>query len=405
MDLAAILVIGSSSEEPNTTTERSSASVGGEWVGVPYALLHVLGKPVLYRMIERLRDAGVQAISVVTDSDYMPSSALQREGRLREVNWIEAPATDYRQAVEEVYCDYAGLGFEDVLLMNLGPYAEFDVSDLLRFHRDTRQNATLVYKQDAPARIAIVNSRRRNDATFVLQSGLSKTRGPSTRYQFNGYLNPLARANDLRRLAQDGLLLHCDLRPGGKEMKPGIWVAEYAHIHRTARVLAPCFIGASSKVRAAAVITRATSLEHHSEVDCNTVVEDASILPYTYLGPGLDICHSVVGSRHIAHLVRNAQVEILDSHLVGSVVASASWRTVQNAASLASYLPRQFVRGLFAPSKSERPASLPSSVDSLSPAVKSSELARSTAASHSEVEVLRGVRSREEIWGSVGPLS
>ena len=38
-------------------------------------------------------------------------------------------------------------------------------------------------------------------------------------------------------------------------MKPGIWVAEYAHIHRTARVLAPCFIGASSKVRAAAVIT------------------------------------------------------------------------------------------------------------------------------------------------------
>jgi hypothetical protein len=54
----------------------------------------------------------------------------------------------------------------------------------------------------------------------------------------------------------------------------------------------------------------------------------------------------VAGFGRLVHLRRQAEVEIADSRLLGTVSSSASWRTLKSAASLASYLPVQAVRGL-----------------------------------------------------------
>ena len=102
-----------------------------------------------------------------------------------------------------------------------------------------------------------------------------------------------------------------------RELKPGIWVGDGARIHRKARIVAPAFIGAYSKIRASALITRGSAIEHHAEVDCGTVVENSTVLPFTYVGAGLDVMHSVVGFRRLAHLVRKVEVEISDAKLVG----------------------------------------------------------------------------------------
>ena len=117
------------------------------------------------------------------------------------------------------------------------------------------------------------------------------------------------------------------IRPVGKEIKPGVWVGEGARIHRKARVVAPAFIGAHSKIRASALITRGSVIEHHAEVDCGTVVENSTVLPFTYVGAGLDVMHSVVGFRRLSHLLRNVEVEISDDKLVGMSPASAVSRT------------------------------------------------------------------------------
>jgi hypothetical protein len=93
-------------------------------------------------------------------------------------------------------------------------------------------------------------------------------------------------------------------------------------------------------------------------VDCGTVLEDTTVLPYTYVGTGLDAAHAVAGFGRVAQLRRQAEVEIADSRLLGIVTASATWRAVKSAASLAAYLPVQAVRGLLRGGRRTQPATV-----------------------------------------------
>ena len=97
------------------------------------------------------------------------------------------------------------------------------------------------------------------------------------------------------------------------------------------------------------MITRSTVIEHHAEVDCGTVVEDSTVLPYTYVGAGLDVMHSVVGLRRLSHLVRNVEVEISDRKLVGMPAVNVVSRLAGSTAALFAFLPKQIYRGFFAP--------------------------------------------------------
>ena len=129
-------------------------------------------------------------------------------------------------------------------------------------------------------------------------------------------------------------------------------------------------MGAHSKIRAAVVLTRGAVIEHHSEIDCGTVVENTSVLPFSYVGAGLDLSHSVVGFNRVIHLRRNVAVEINDPRLVGRAPAAAPLRALAAAASLTGFLPRQFLRGLFAPSQREPLTELPAAMKAPSAALQ-----------------------------------
>ena len=180
--------------------------------------------------------------------------------------------------------------------------------------------------------IFVVDASRRADATTLFRSRLQKVRDDCERFLAKGYVNRLRTVADFRCLALDGLLEKNAVRPVGKELKPGVWVGEGANIHSKARVLAPAFIGAYSKIRASSLVTRNSVIEHHAEVDCGTVVENSTILPFTYVGAGLDVMHSVVGFQRISHLMRNVEVEIHDRKLVGISPASTVFRLGSAAA-------------------------------------------------------------------------
>jgi len=343
MDLAAIIIVGARREDFDTAGNNQLARPASEsFADIPLALLDVVGKSVVHHVADRLRRAGVEAVTALTAEALCEPAAL-RDGQLQPACRQD---TDIWRAAEEAFSAYACEGVENVLLLRLGPYAEFDLNALLDFHRNRRQNTTLVFDQNGPLDIAVVQAARRNDATFLMRNGLRAARLPAEPYVTQAYVNQLQTAQDLRRLAQDALLMRCDIHPHGQELKPGVWVAERARIHRTARVLAPAFVGAHAKLRAASVVTRCSTVEHHAEVDCGTVLEDTTVLPYTYVGTGLDAAHAVAGFGRIVQLRRQTEVEIADSRLLGTVTASATWRTVKSAASLAAYLPVQAVRGL-----------------------------------------------------------
>jgi hypothetical protein len=134
-------------------------------------------------------------------------------------------------------------------------------------------------------------------------------------------------------------------------------------------VVSPAFIGAHSRIRALALITRGTVVEHHSEVDCGTVVENSTVLPFTRIGAGLDVMHSVVGFRRLIHLLRSVEVEISDSKFIGMVPLSAVSRLAGSTAALFAFIPKQACRGFFAPSHRKPAADIPEAQERINPAL------------------------------------
>lgn len=327
MDVKAIILVGG-----EATAEQHLA-------GVPIAFLDVLGEPVLQRVLNRLEHFGVSAAAVVTEKPL--SSAPIARGILRPgLRWAEGSGQHFWRAAENCFNDFAQSGSEIVIVVQLGPYAEIDYEELVQFHLDKQCRITRVSgAMGRPIGTFVVSASRRNDAAFLFRHELRDMRSPCDEFHFNGYANPLSCAGDLRLLALDSFAGLTSIQPRGTEIKPGVWVGENARIHRKARVLAPCFIGANAHVRASSLLTRASVVEHHADIDCGTVVENSTVLPMTSIGAGLDVTHSVLGFRRIWNLKRDVEVEIEDSKLIGQL-QSAPKRVLANAARLAIYVPK-----------------------------------------------------------------
>ena len=124
------------------------------------------------------------------------------------------------------------------------------------------------------------------------------------------------------------------------------------------------------------------------------------ILPYTYVGAGLDVMHSIVGFRQISHLVRDVAVEIDDGKLVGTSPVNTVFRALGSTAAFFAVLTRRACRGLWTQLRKVRPAQLPEGrqeppTDLVTPDVNE-------PASGQEVgRISRQLRGREEIWRSI----
>jgi hypothetical protein len=262
-----------------------------------------------------------------------------------------------------------------VLVLRLGPYLEVDYEELVQHHIDKHCRMSAVVGADAKMLgTFVLDASRRSDASTLFRSELNNVRDDCDRFELKNYLNALQTPADLRCLAVDGLLQKNALRPVGHELKPGVWVGDGARIHGQARIVAPAYIGAYSKIRASALITRTSTVEHHAEIDCGTVVENSTVLPFTYVGAGLDVMHSVVGFRRLAHLARNVEVEISDSKLIGMSATGSLSRTAGSAAALFALLPKQVYRGIFSRKHKSRPAELPESLEAPAAALETPDV-------------------------------
>jgi NDP-sugar pyrophosphorylase family protein len=371
VDVRAIILIGARPD--GTPPEAAKAVAIG---GVPAGLLDVLGQPLVHRVADRLKRYGVEQIAVISDT-VAAAQRYVREAQRADLAWRSESGNELWRAAAHTFAEFAHAGAEIVLVVRLGAYAEIDIDDLVQYHIDQRARVTAACDAGGPVGTFAVSASRRNDAAFLFRHNLEQSRMPMGEYFPQGYCNRLETAADLRQLTLDSLLQKTEIRPVGREIKPGVWAGAGARIHRAARVLAPAFIGARAKVRAAAVITRGSSVEHHADIDCGTVVEGTTVLPFTYVGAGLDLAQSVVGMRRVFNLPRRVEVEITDPKFVGERPRQAPVRALASAASLAAYVPRQFLRGLFSPNRREQPADVPAAVkavpSALHPPVKPAE--------------------------------
>lgn len=355
MDLKALILVGP------TTGESAPA---GTIADVPFAYLDVLGATVLERVAQRLKTAGISEIALLSCAGPDGRVHAERAAFNARLDLVHLDEQELWDKAEETFEGFREDGAELVVVLRLGPYAEVDYEELIEHH--IRKHCRMTSAVDSGGQSLerfVLDASRRSDASVLFRSGLQRVRDDCERFQVKGYVNPLRSITDFRCLAMDGLLQKNSIHPIGSEVRPGVWVGPRAHIHGKARVVAPAYIGTHSKIRAAALVTRNTVIEHHCEVDCGTVVENSTVLPFTYVGAGLDVMHSVVGFRRLFHLARNVEVEIGDAKLVGMSAINPLSRTIGSAAALFAVLPEQIYRGFFGRIRKIRPANLPESLD------------------------------------------
>jgi hypothetical protein len=344
MDVRAIILVATSTDtqkaiDGNGTSVHPLAD--GTVSGIPIPLLPLFGRSAVSRLAERLVESGVDSVSIFSSGE-----ALEQKPLGAQVSWKNESPENIWRAAEDEFADLAQRGAELVLLLRMGPYVEFNLDNLLQFHIDQRSRVTQVCDAAGPLDYFVISSSRRNDAAHLFRTGLTKSRVPVREFYYSTYVNRLEHPKDFRQLALDSFNLKTSIRPGGKEIRPGIWKEDGARIDRGARVIAPAYIGAGSRVRASALVTRGSTIEHHSLIDCGTAVDNSTVLPYSHMGPGLDLCNSILSLQQITNLRRNVLVTIQDPTLVKAVSQTAGVRLLEHTAELFSYLPRQIWRGL-----------------------------------------------------------
>jgi hypothetical protein len=345
MDVRAILLIGGSSANSDKDSKPTLA-------GIALGHLDVLGLPVEERILRRLRHFGISSATLISepltaDEPFIRRAAFDRP----DVHRVHVAAAEAWRTAEDVFNKYSQDGADLVIALHLGPYVEVDYEEMVQHHLD--KHCTVTTAVDSEGKWLdqfVLNASARKDAATLFRGRMGQLRKECEPFRVTGYINRLRNATDLRTLAVDGLLEKNAVRPEGREIKPGVWAKDPVRIHPKARIVAPAYIGAHAKIRASALVTRASAIEHHAEVDCGTVVENSTVLPFTCVGAGLDVMHCIAGFRRLVHLLRNAEVEISDGKLIRMKATSPVSRLAGSTAALFAFLPKQMYRGMFAPS-------------------------------------------------------
>lgn len=332
--------------------------------GIPMAAFDLLGRSPLLRIIDGLERGGISKIEIVSER------GTQLPVLPRHVNSNQCEQHRLYSTAFDLFAEATKSRCELVLVLNVGPYLEIDYADLIRFHVEQKRTTTAVVDPETETAALFLLNGRFNEAAYLFRHDFKTLRRPYSLYPFTGYSNPLRGLADLRRLAIDAFCGNAELKPHADEVRPGVWISSSACVHRDARIVAPAFVGNYAKVRAGALITRCSSLEHHAQVCAGTVIDNATLLPNTVVGSGLDVTHAVVGHQRLFHLGRDVQVLISDRKLIGHV-PTAPLRVIEQLASLAAFLPTQFVRGLASSNGNgkvhETPAVSESAIPALAP--------------------------------------
>ena len=316
MHLSAVLLTGKPLSSP-----MLSAPPAGESAYQPHATtsasmacMELFGQSVLQRTIVSLQKTGVCAISVIAPSGCVNFPATKNVG----ITIAEQPA-DRWCAVGRALEKHAQLGIDTALIAELGPYVELDIPGALKFHRTKGQSITLLHDNRGPLSHWIVDiARLTSGPDSALPFDEDAAVNSPAPYRVEGYVNRLSGPRDFRRLVVDAFLGHCAITPRGREIKPGVWIDEGARLHKTARLVAPAYVGCDTQVQSAAVITRFSNLERNCNIGEGSLVANASILPHTIIGRGLDVSAAIVDGSEFIQLDRNITLRIQDRNLISN---------------------------------------------------------------------------------------
>jgi len=237
----------------------------------------ILGNDVLQSWMDRVRKLGVKSL------------------------WLASGPHDGTVARSEL-ARLAQQGVERLLVIKLKSYAEMDLADLLRFHCQKRNPVTEAHDARGQLGVSLLDRLALRAIEEKQEFSCDSTEPKRPAYKFNGYAKRIFSASERQELVGDALTGACAMRPLGTEIREDVWLGEGASLADSARVIGPTYIGARTIVRSGATIGSFVSVEHDCVVDCGTTVERSTVLPYTYLAPGLLIRQGLVDGGYLENL-------------------------------------------------------------------------------------------------------
>lgn len=309
--ISAIVIVG-----PETRGEQQGGAVSAglslaqaqPWRGTPLVFVDVLGRSVMRRLLDEMRLAGVDMISLIGDVSNVSVSATGPAVSVVPCS----PETVGRTAKHQLIAGRQS-GVDTTILVRAGAYVDVDLRDAQQSHRDRGHAATRFWDKQGPLNMWVVAPARFNERPDLL---IALQEDEAANYLVSNYVNRLERPRDLRQLVVDGLTSRCGLRPQGTEIRSGVWIGQGAQIHKDARVVAPAFIGRGTRIAEQCLITRCSNIESDCSVDFGTVVEDSSILSNSYVGIGLDLSHAIVEGNNLFNLEHEVPLEIADPCII-----------------------------------------------------------------------------------------
>ncbi len=323
MHFSAILLSGKSPTGP-ISGDSVNARPGIDWSdslsandALPAALacVELFGQSLLERTVARFKKAGLRNVSVIAASDCIGFHET------RDVRVVIPKRVEDRWSIaKRALLKDLQRGIDTVLIAEVGAYVELDLPAALQFHRAKAQPITPIHDGQGSLSYWIVDAAHvLSSPGFSFPSDEDELTNAVVPFKVQGYVNRLADPHDFRRLVADAFLGRCSITPAGREIKPGVWIDEGASVHKTARLVAPCYVGRSTRVQRGAVITRCSNLERNCDVGEGSLVSHASLLPHTMIGRGLDVSAALVDRTGFLDLDRNVLLRIQDPNLISDV--------------------------------------------------------------------------------------
>jgi carbonic anhydrase/acetyltransferase-like protein (isoleucine patch superfamily) len=284
VELGAVVVI------PQSFPAKISTQLGHSTAGSPIQplpLWPVVGRNLVQEWVNRIRHSGVDVLSVA------PSTTA---------HGIDAALGLARQGVEQF------------LVVSVQSYAEIDLLDFVRYHRERRTPATVASNQEGPLGVEILS---RTSLTWrQAGSRCEPSESPRTsEYCFQGYAKHLRSAKGYSDLVTDALSGQCELTPRGSQFGADTWVAENARIADSVRFNGPCFVGADTLLCEGVTVGPFSSIEDGCVVECGTMILESTILPQTLVSAGLNIRRSVVDGPQLEHLDSGVVADLFSAGL------------------------------------------------------------------------------------------
>ena len=291
MELAAVVEVPDEKDFAALLQSRThSLTPAGIMPSLHSSLLPILGNDVLRTWMDRIHKLGVPSL------------------------WLASSVRGEREAWSALR-----KGVERLLMIKLKSYAEMDLADLLRFHCQRRNHVTEVHDSQGRLGVSVLDRHALSAAGETPKTLPIAADFEPASYPFRGYAKRILSARERQELVGDALIGRCAMRPLGKEIREQVWVGEGVSIASSARVIGPTYIGDRTIISGGATIGPMASVERDCVVDCGTTVQQSTILPGTYLGPGILVREALVDGAYLQDLRGGAIADLLPGGLARKI--------------------------------------------------------------------------------------